>query len=97
MPNNYNVRTVTRPAKPRSKALQGLSGGASSSGASYAGRLTGYVTLDTPQTITAPKTFADDVVLGGQKQDGSFARPREAEALTRTSCGASSVTPELSR
>ena len=33
-----------------------------------------YVTLDTEQTITAKKTFAGDVVLGGQKQDGSFAK-----------------------
>ena len=33
-----------------------------------------YVTIDTEQTITAKKTFAGDVVLGGQKQDGSFAK-----------------------
>lgn len=74
MPNNYNVRTVTRPAKPRSKALQGLSGGASSSGASYAGRLTGYVTIDTEQTITAPKTFAEDVTFGAAREDGTYSK-----------------------
>ena len=33
-----------------------------------------FVTLDTEQTITAKKTFAGDVVLGGQRQDGSYGR-----------------------
>ena len=33
-----------------------------------------YVTIDTEQTITGKKTFSEDVVLGGQKQDGSFAK-----------------------
>ena len=33
-----------------------------------------FVTLSTEQTITAKKTFTDDVVLGGQRQDGSFAK-----------------------
>lgn len=36
--------------------------------------LSDFVTLSTEQTITAKKTFAGDVVLGGQKQDGSFAK-----------------------
>ena len=33
-----------------------------------------FVTLDTEQTVTAKKTFAGDVVLGGQRQDGSYGR-----------------------
>ena len=33
-----------------------------------------FVTLSTEQTITAKKTFAGDVVLGGQRQDGSYGR-----------------------
>ena len=32
------------------------------------------VTLSTAQTITGKKTFSEDVVLGGQRQDGSFAK-----------------------
>ena len=32
------------------------------------------VTLSTEQTVTGKKTFAEDVVLGGQRQDGSFAK-----------------------
>ena len=32
------------------------------------------VTLSTAQTITGKKTFSEDIVLGGQKQDGSFAK-----------------------
>ena len=33
-----------------------------------------YVTIDTPQTITAPKTFAGDVTFGAAKEDGSYSR-----------------------
>ena len=33
-----------------------------------------FVTLSTEQTVTAEKTFAGDVVLGGQRQDGSYGR-----------------------
>ena len=33
-----------------------------------------FVTLDTEQTVTAKKTFSGDVVLGGQRQDGSYGR-----------------------
>ena len=36
--------------------------------------ISGLVTLATEQTITAKKTFAGDVVLGGQRQDGSYGR-----------------------
>ena len=32
------------------------------------------VTLSTAQTITGKKTFSEDVVLGGQREDGSFAK-----------------------
>ena len=33
-----------------------------------------YVTIDTEQTITAPKTFAGDVTFGAAKEDGSYSR-----------------------
>ena len=33
-----------------------------------------FVTLSTPQTITAPKTFAGDVSFGAAKEDGSYSR-----------------------
>ena len=33
-----------------------------------------YVTLSTEQTVTGKKTFSGDVVLGGQRQDGSYGR-----------------------
>ena len=36
--------------------------------------LSDFVTLSTEQTITARKTFAGDVVLGSQRQDGSYGR-----------------------
>ena len=36
--------------------------------------LSDFVTLSTEQTVTAKKTFAGDVVLGGQRQDGSYGR-----------------------
>ena len=74
MPNNYNVRTVTRPAKPRSKALQGLPAGTSSGSSAPGGLLSGYVTLSTDQIITGKKTFANDVIFGAAKEDGSYSR-----------------------
>lgn len=33
-----------------------------------------YVTIDTEQTITAPKTFAKDVTFGAAKEDGTYAK-----------------------
>lgn len=33
-----------------------------------------YITIDTEQTITAKKTFAEDVTFGAAKEDGSYAR-----------------------
>ena len=33
-----------------------------------------YITIDTEQTITAPKTFANDVIFGAAKEDGSYSR-----------------------
>ena len=36
--------------------------------------LSDFVTLSTEQTVTAKKTFAGDIVLGGQRQDGSYGR-----------------------
>ena len=33
-----------------------------------------YVTIDTEQTITAPKTFAEDVTFGAAKEDGTYSR-----------------------
>lgn len=33
-----------------------------------------YVTIDTSQTITAPKTFAEDVTFGAAKEDGSYSK-----------------------
>ena len=33
-----------------------------------------HVTIDTPQTITAPKTFAEDVAFGAAKEDGSYSK-----------------------
>ena len=33
-----------------------------------------YVTIDTEQTITAPKTFAGDVTFGAAKEDGSYSK-----------------------
>ena len=36
--------------------------------------ISGLVTLATEQTISAKKTFSGDVVLGGQRQDGSYGR-----------------------
>ena len=33
-----------------------------------------YVTIDTEQTITAPKTFAEDVTFGAAKEDGTYAK-----------------------
>ena len=33
-----------------------------------------YVTIDTSQTITAPKTFAEDVTFGAAREDGSYSR-----------------------
>ena len=33
-----------------------------------------YVTIDTSQTITAPKTFAGDVTFGAAKEDGTYSR-----------------------
>ena len=33
-----------------------------------------HVTIDTPQTITAPKTFAEDVTFGAAKEDGTYAK-----------------------
>ena len=55
------------------KAL-GTEGSQQIDGSHITEALEDYVTLTTEQTITAKKTFADDVVLGGQKQDGSFAK-----------------------
>lgn len=33
-----------------------------------------YVTVDTEQTITAPKTFADDVTFGAAREDGTYSK-----------------------
>ena len=33
-----------------------------------------YVTIDTEQTITAPKTFAEDATFGAAREDGSYSR-----------------------
>ena len=52
----------------------GTSGTQQIDGSHITEALEDYVTLSTEQTVTARKTFAGDVVLGGQRQDGSYGR-----------------------
>lgn len=73
--SEFYVNRIKRPAKPRSKRLHGLavSGSADNSYQSHADAR-GFVTLSTAQTVTGDKTFASDVIPGGQKADGTRGR-----------------------
>ena len=73
--SEFYVNRIKRQAKPRSKRLHGLavSGSADSSYQSHVVEK-GFVTLSTAQTVTGDKTFASDVIPGGQKADGTRGR-----------------------
>ena len=70
--SNYYVRTIERAAAPRSRKLREAGTGTAVSGSSASMDTSGLVTLYTDQTITAPKTFANDVIFGGEVSEGVF-------------------------
>lgn len=70
--SNYYVRTIERAAAPRSRKLREAGTGTAVSGSSASMDTSGLVTLYTDQTITGEKTFANDVIFGGEVSEGVF-------------------------